>query len=60
LITLQPPDGVSAVACERRLREGPIPVVARLEKERVILDLRTVLPGQEDDLVKAVAHAWNL
>ena len=59
LIALQPPDGVSAAVCERRLREGPIPVVSRLEKERVILDLRTVLPGQEDDLAKAVSHAWK-
>ncbi|MHB1355234.1 MAG: L-seryl-tRNA(Sec) selenium transferase [Anaerolineae bacterium] len=34
-----------------RLRRGSPPVVARVEDDRVVLDLRTVLPGQEEALV---------
>jgi len=59
LISLRPPDGASAAACERLLRTGGIPVVARLEKERIILDLRTVLPEQEAPLAGAIRSAWS-
>jgi L-seryl-tRNA(Ser) seleniumtransferase len=39
---------------ERRLRSGDPPIVARIERERVVLDLRTVLPEEEDALVAAL------
>jgi L-seryl-tRNA(Ser) seleniumtransferase len=42
---------------ERRLREGDPAVVARIEDERLLLDLRTVLPEEEALLVKAVLSA---
>lgn len=45
------------VAFERRLRLGEPPVIARVEKERVLLDLRTVFPDEEDELVQAVNRA---
>ena len=52
------PQAVSEVAAlERRLREGDPAVVARIEKERLLLDLRTVLPDEEPLLVKAVLNA---
>jgi L-seryl-tRNA(Ser) seleniumtransferase len=35
---------------ERRLRSGDPPVVARIENDRLVVDLRTVLPEQEGDL----------
>jgi len=59
LIAFAPPAGLSAAACEHRLRQGPIPVVSRVEKEHVILDLRTVFPEQEDQLVNAITSAWT-
>ena len=40
-----------AVAIERRLRSGEPPVIARIENGRVLLDLRTVLPGEEESLL---------
>jgi L-seryl-tRNA(Ser) seleniumtransferase len=41
-------EGLSAVAIERRLRALDPPVVARIEHDRVVLDLRTVLPEQDE------------
>jgi L-seryl-tRNA(Ser) seleniumtransferase len=41
----------------RRLREHEPPVVGRIEQERVLLDPRTVLPGEDDALINAVAAA---
>ncbi len=43
-----------AVELERRLRAGNPPVVARITDERLVLDLRTVLPEEEDALVAAL------
>lgn len=44
-------------ALARELRLGRPPVIARIEGERLILDLRTVLPGQEEPLRQAVEEA---
>ncbi len=43
-----------AVAAERELRAGSPPVIARIEDDRLVLDLRTVLPEEEADLVRAL------
>jgi len=40
-----------------RLRTGEPPVVARIEDDRVVLDGRTVLPGEDAELVEAVVKA---
>ena len=40
-------DGLSADALEERLRRLTPPVIARIEDDRVLLDLRTVLPQQD-------------
>jgi len=40
-----------------RLRAGDPPLIARIEKERVVLDARTVLPGEDEDLVRIAACA---
>jgi L-seryl-tRNA(Ser) seleniumtransferase len=42
-----------------RLRSGQPGVVARLEEGRLLLDLRTVLPEEEEFLVQAVLHAGS-
>ncbi|WP_428849286.1 L-seryl-tRNA(Sec) selenium transferase [Thermanaeromonas sp.] len=38
------------------LRQGEPPVLTRLQGEAVLLDLRTVLPGEEVEIVRAVAR----
>jgi L-seryl-tRNA(Ser) seleniumtransferase len=51
------PDGVSARELEVRLRKGEPHVVARLIDDRVCLDLRTVIEGEEEALLGAVRRA---
>jgi L-seryl-tRNA(Ser) seleniumtransferase len=54
LVALSPPSpGVLA----ERLRCGDPPVIARIEEDRLLLDPRTVLPGQEQTLLAAVQKA---
>ena len=45
------PDAVGAA-----LRLGDPPVVARIESDRVLLDLRTVLPEQDAALARSLAR----
>ena len=40
-----------------RLRAGDPPVVARIEGDRVVLDARTVLPAEDEALLRAVVRA---
>ncbi len=49
--------GPSAEALARRLRLGEPAVVARIEGDRLLLDLRTVLPEQERELLQALRQA---
>ena len=46
----------SAGDAERRLRLGDPPVVARIENQRLLLDLRTVFPEEEPALAAALAR----
>jgi L-seryl-tRNA(Ser) seleniumtransferase len=43
----------------RRLRAGDPPVVGRIVDDALLLDVRTVLPGEEDDLVRRVVEAMG-
>ncbi len=52
------PGGAEGVA--RRLREWDSPVMGRIEDGRVLLDARTVLPGEDDLVLPAVKHALRL
>lgn len=52
-IALTPRSGTSAALVER-LSQVPYPVVGRLESDRFVLDLRTVFPRQDLDLVSAI------
>lgn len=56
LVALRPA-GVSVTDLAARLRAHPPHVVARVEDERVVLDPRTLLPGQGPLVVRAVAAA---
>jgi len=51
LIAIQTAD---TIALEKKLRSAALPVVARIENDRVLIDLRTVSPGEEDDLLAAI------
>jgi L-seryl-tRNA(Ser) seleniumtransferase len=51
------PGPAGAAGLERALRRGEPPVIARVQDERVLLDLRTVLPEQEEALVDRLASA---
>jgi L-seryl-tRNA(Ser) seleniumtransferase len=54
------PTCLIAIACDdecaaqRRLRAHDPPVIARVEEKRLLLDLRTVLPGEETELAAAL------
>ncbi|MDE2904643.1 MAG: hypothetical protein OXQ28_01015, partial [Acidobacteriota bacterium] len=46
------PDDLAAA-----LRAGAPPVIGRIAEERLLLDLRSVDPREDDDLAEAVANA---
>jgi L-seryl-tRNA(Ser) seleniumtransferase len=50
-------EGVDPEALAVLLRAGDPPVVGRIQEGRLLLDARTVLPGEDEALVEAVARA---
>ena len=54
LVAIPPPSGMTASEFERALRAHDPPVVARIESERVLLDLRTVPETEGDHLLAAI------
>ena len=54
LVVIPPPAGMTASEFERALRAHDPPVVARIESDRVLLDLRTVPDTERDTLLAAV------
>jgi L-seryl-tRNA(Ser) seleniumtransferase len=48
---------VNVVEAERRLRFHAPPVVARIERGRLLFDLRTVFPEEEEELARAILTA---
>jgi L-seryl-tRNA(Ser) seleniumtransferase len=51
-LSVKSPDDFS-----RKLRLGPVPVVARIEDGRLLLDPRTVLPSEDQTLIAQVKRA---
>jgi L-seryl-tRNA(Ser) seleniumtransferase len=49
-------EGLSASELAARLRRSAPPVIARVEDGRVLLDLRTVLPSQDEVLIQILAR----
>jgi len=47
-------DGLTPDALEARLRQQTPPVIARIERDRLLLDLRTVLPDQDAALLRLI------
>lgn len=56
LLALAVPDADAFCA---RLRLAPDPVIARIQDGRVLLDPRTVLPGQADTLLRTIDAVWT-
>ncbi|HEV2013671.1 MAG TPA: L-seryl-tRNA(Sec) selenium transferase [Candidatus Dormibacteraeota bacterium] len=57
-LVISPREG-GAAQLLRRLRQHEPPVIGRIEQERVLLDPRTVLPGEDDAVVGAVFAALS-
>ncbi len=55
LIALGHPS-ISALEIEKRLRSSNPPIIARIEEQRVLLDLRTTSPQEENDILTALEH----
>jgi L-seryl-tRNA(Ser) seleniumtransferase len=49
-------EGLSADELSARLRASDPPVIARVEEGRVLLDLRTVFPAQDEALVQVIRN----
>jgi L-seryl-tRNA(Ser) seleniumtransferase len=45
---------------EKRLRYNRPPVIVRIVEDQVVLDLRTVAPGDEKDLMEALRGISNV
>lgn len=57
-LSLTPKSGTDTVtALEERLRRLAVPIVGRIEKERFLIDFRTILPDEEDLLVSNLQSA---
>jgi L-seryl-tRNA(Ser) seleniumtransferase len=54
LIAVESTDVVDA---ERRLRFSDPPVIARIERNQLLFDLRTVFPAEEEELARAIRNA---
>jgi len=48
----------NAVEAERKLRRGDPPVIARIENEKLLVDLRTVFREEEEELVARLNAAY--
>jgi L-seryl-tRNA(Ser) seleniumtransferase len=53
------PSPMTADAFEKRLRRYAVPVIARIEHERLIFDMRTVLAYDESDLAAAIISVYT-
>jgi L-seryl-tRNA(Ser) seleniumtransferase len=42
---------------EARLRLGPVPILCRVRQDSVVIDMRTLLRGDEDRIVEALKAA---
>jgi L-seryl-tRNA(Ser) seleniumtransferase len=59
LVAIRGGGAIDVVALARRLRTGDPPVVARIERDTLLLDPRTVAPSEGRALIKAVKTALS-
>jgi L-seryl-tRNA(Ser) seleniumtransferase len=57
LIRIGPAGAATASRIEKKLRHAATPVIARIEDDAVMLDMRTVLPGEEPMMVESVVRS---
>ncbi len=57
LVAIPSAEGGYVTDLARRLRQSDPPVVARIERDALLLDPRTVLPQQDSTVVQAVKAA---
>ena len=50
-------NGKSAAWLEAELRNGELPIIARIEQDRVLIDVRTVDASDDQSIVDAVTSA---
>jgi L-seryl-tRNA(Ser) seleniumtransferase len=51
--------GGTAARIEKRLRAAATPIIARIENDTVLLDVRTVAPDEEEELIAGVIAACS-
>jgi L-seryl-tRNA(Ser) seleniumtransferase len=56
-IVLSPVAGVGVDSLARRLRLGDPGIFARIDQDRLVLDLRTVLPEDDETLLRSLRHS---
>ena len=59
LLAIPTDGGGAADALARRLREHETPIVARIEHDTVLLDVRTVSPREDSTVVTALKAALS-
>jgi len=59
VVVLDPRPHTTAARFERALRAGKPPLLARIQDDRVLIDVRTVLRPQEDMLPGLLKLAWQ-
>lgn len=58
-LALKPKEGEPIELLQRRLRLGSPAVIARTEKERVVIDLRAVFPDEDEELAGAIRRSFT-
>lgn len=56
LVSVQLPEDYSATRFEQLLRTGPIPIIARLEHDQILLDVRTLQAGDTEIIYNRIAE----
>ena len=59
LLAVETGAGFSVDSFAASLRQSPVPVIARIENDRVLLDARTVLPDQDFAVVEAIIYSLD-
>ncbi len=59
-LVLSPADGEGVDALARRLRLGDPGIFGRIDQDRLLLDLRTVLPEDDQILLRTMRHALGV
>ena len=56
-ISIRPAGAVDCDIIARALRQAEPPVIGRIEQNRVLIDLRTILPKDDEDAIESVRRA---